>query len=76
MIWGCLRCGDLRQVSWANNLKKLFVLIQGEDLCTDLLDTRIDHIEAIFPRINIRDDSIVDVDERFLSFRDTCKETI
>ena len=65
MVPGAVRGGDLGQVGWTHDLEELLLLVESQDLGADVLDARIDHVEAILSRIDVGDDSIVDVNECF-----------
>ena len=58
-----LRGTNLRQNCRTRNSHELFLVVQCQNPRTNVLDTRVDHIQSILSRINVRDDPIVHINE-------------
>ena len=67
MIRSAPRRADLREVGWRLDLNQVLV-IKSQDLLSNVLDPLVNEIKAVLPCIDVRDDSVVDIDEGFFSF--------
>ena len=76
MIRSNIRGGDLGQNSWAGYSHEPLLVVEGQDLCRNVLDSRVDHIEPVLACVDVRDDSIVYVDEGFFSALDADEHPI
>ena len=70
MIRRNTRGGDLWQTSWAGYSHETLLVVEGQDLCRDVLDSCVYHIEPVLARVDVCDDSVVDIDKGFLSALD------
>ena len=67
MVRGAARCADLREVSRRLNLDQVLV-VQSQDLLSNVLNPLIYEVKAVLPRIDVRDDSVVDINEGLFCF--------
>jgi hypothetical protein len=75
VVWRALRSADRRVVGRGNHLDEVLV-VKGQNLARDALDTWVDQVETIFTSINVGDDSVVDVDESVFSSLDWCQHSV
>ena len=47
------------------------LIVQGQNFARDSLDPGVDQVEAIFPCVDVSDDSVVYIDEGVFSLLDT-----
>lgn len=76
MVGGHVRRRDLWQRGWARDPHQALLAVESEDLRTNSLDARIEEVKAIFARVDVRDDAVIDIDEGFLGVLDRQKHTI
>jgi len=76
MVRGYLRRADLGQDSRTCDSHKSFLVVQSEDLCADVLDARVNHVESVLARIYIRDDPVIHINEGFFCALDAQKHAI
>lgn len=75
VVLGAVIGTNLWKVSWRSDLNQVLV-VKREDLLRDALDTRVNQIKSVFARVDLLDDTVVHVDERFLSALDADKHTV
>lgn len=57
------------------NLDQVLV-VESENLPRNVLNSGVNKVETIFPRVNVPNDSIVHVDESVLGHLYTCEKTV
>jgi hypothetical protein len=75
VIRATLTCANLWEVRGGNNLDQVLV-VESEDLARNVLNSGVNKVETIFPRVNVSNDSIVHVDESVLGHLHTCEKTV
>ena len=71
MIGATFTSANLWEVCGGNNLDQVLV-VKSEDLARNVLNSGVNKVETIFPRVNVSNDSIVHVDESVLGHLHTC----
>ncbi len=65
----------LWEVRRRHNLDQILV-IESEDLARNVLNSRVNQVQSIFSRVNVSNDSIVNVDESILGHLHTCEKSV
>ena len=75
VVGATFTCANLWEVRGGNNLDQVLV-VESEDLARNVLNSGVNKVETIFPRVNVSNDSIVHVDESVLGHLHTCEKTV